>query len=391
MKKIIIALICFFILPLNILAISAEKAVVMDLNSGRVLYDLNKDEPRLIASITKIMTCLVTIMYSNLDKIVVVDEDILKVYGSSVYLEVGEEIKLKDLLYGLMLRSGNDAAVAIANTVAGSMENFVYLMNEYAKTIGMKNTHFVNSHGLDENGIGNKSTAYDMALLTMVAMHNPTFKEIFGTTSYKASSNLKDYTWQGKNKMFSIYEYTTGGKTGYTDAARKTLVSTASRDNKDLVVVTLNDPNDFVDHKTLYETYFAKYDAVLALDKNNFKIDDNFYKGANFYIKNDYYALVNDSEKNNLKVDVTLYKYDEIYNDIKIGEAKVLLNDTILHKESIYVKKVNKEKEIKKESFFNKIFKKIQGWFQSGFKKLYLQGIFEGINLAKIYEGYYVW
>lgn len=364
LKKIIVALICFFIVPLNILAISAEKAVVMDLNSGRVLYDLNKDEPRLIASITKIMTCLITIMYSNLDKTVIVDEDILKVYGSSVYLEVGEEIKLKDLLYGLMLRSGNDAAVAIANTVAGSMENFVYLMNEYAKTIGMKNTHFVNSHGLDENGIGNKSTAYDMALLTMVAMHNPTFKEIFGTTNYKATSNLKEYNWQGKNKMFSIYDYTTGGKTGYTDAARKTLVSTASRDNKNLVVVTLNDPNDFVDHKSLYETYFAKYEAVLALNKDNFKIDDNYYKDAEFYIKNNYYALVTDSEKANLKIDATIYKYDEVFDGIKIGEAKVLLNDTILHKESIYLKKDNVKKEIRKEGFFKKIINKFKGWFK---------------------------
>ena len=170
MKKLVIAFILLVLFPLNVFAISDSKAVVMDLNSGRVLYDLNKDEPQLIASITKIMTCLITIMYSDLDKIVVVDEDVLKSYGSSVYLEVGEEIKLIDLLYGLMLRSGNDAATQIAKTVAGTEEAFVYLMNEYAATIGMKNTHFVNPHGLDSNGVGNTSTAYDMALLTKVAM-----------------------------------------------------------------------------------------------------------------------------------------------------------------------------------------------------------------------------
>lgn len=123
MKKIVVLFLSFIIIPLNSFAMSAEKAVVMDINSGRVLYNLNGDDPRLIASITKIMTCLITIMYSDLNKTVVVDEDILKAYGSSVYLEVGEEIKLKDLLYGLMLRSGNDAATAIANTVAGSNEN----------------------------------------------------------------------------------------------------------------------------------------------------------------------------------------------------------------------------------------------------------------------------
>lgn len=363
MKKIVVAFILFVLFPCNIFAISASKAIVMDLNSGRVLYDLNKDEPQLIASITKIMTCLVTIMYSDLDKIVVVDEDILKAYGSSVYLEVGEEIKLIDLLYGLMLRSGNDAAIAIAKTVAGSEEAFVYLMNEYASTIGMKNTNFVNPHGLDSNGVGNTSTAYDMALLTKVAMQNETFRDIFGTREYTTKSNLKSYNWEGKNKLFSMYEYTTGGKTGYTDAARRTLVTTASRDHKDLVVVTLNDGNDFNDHKSLYETYFDQYDSVLAIDQNKFEIDDNYYKDVEFYVKNDYYALVTEEEKKDLKINITLFKYDHIYNGIKIGEAKVMLGDTLLHTESIYAKKIEvKEKEEKKEGFFSKILRWFSSW-----------------------------
>ncbi len=361
MKKIIVFLVVFIIFPIKVLALSATNCVVMDLNSGRVLYNLNGDEARLIASITKIMTCLIAINYSDLDKIVVVDEDILKAYGSSVYLSVGEEIKLIDLLHGLMLRSGNDAAVAIANAVAGSMENFVYLMNEYASTIGMKNTHFVNSHGLDNNGVGNKSSAYDMALLTKVAMQNDTFRSIFGSRNYKASSNLKDYVWAGKNKLFSMYEYTTGGKTGYTMAAHKTLVTTASKDNKNLVVVTLNDSNDFVDHKNLYEKYFKEYEAVLALDKNNFKVDNNQYKNTELYIKKEYYALVKENEKNDLKVNINLYKYDNVYNDMKIGEAKVLLKDEVLHTESIYLKKIE-EKQVKKEK--KSLWQRIIGWFK---------------------------
>ncbi len=361
-KKILISSILFFLFPIHVLAISAQDAVVMDLNSGRVLYDLNSHDQRLIASITKIMTTIVTIMYSDLNKTVVVDEDVLKAYGSSVYLEVGEEIKLKDLLYGLMLRSGNDAAIAIANTVAGSMDNFVYLMNEYASTIGMKDTHFVNAHGLDSKGVGNISTAFDMALLTKVAMQNKTFREIFATRNYKASSNLKDYNWAGKNKLFSMYPYTTGGKTGYTDAARRTLVTTASKDNKNLVVVTLNDGNDFNDHKELYETYFDKYKAIEVLNKDNFKVEDNYYKNVSFYIKNNYYALVTDNEEKDLKVDITLYKYDTVYNDIKVGEAKVMLNDTLLHTESIYIKK---NEVIKTEKEKEGLFKKIIKWFRS--------------------------
>ena len=362
MKKFVALFIVLILFPVNVFAISASKAVVMDLNSGRVLYDLNKDEPQLIASITKIMTCLVTIMYSDLDKVVVVDEDVLKSYGSSIYLEVGEEIKLIDLLYGLMLRSGNDAATQIAKTVAGSEEAFVYLMNEYADIIGMKNTHFVNPHGLDSNGVGNTSTAYDMALLTKVAMQNETFKKIFGTQSYTAESNLKTYNWEGKNKLFSMYPYTTGGKTGYTNAAHRTLVTTASKDNKNLVVVTLNDGNDFNDHKSLYETYFEKYDSVLTIDKDHFEIEDTYYDHVEFYVKNDYYALVTEEEKKNLKINITLFKYDDIYDGIKIGEAKVMVNDTLLHTESIYAKKVKVEKEEKEEGFFSKILRWFSSW-----------------------------
>ena len=362
MKKVVVAFFLFVIFPVNIFAISASKAVVMDLNSGRVLYDLNKDEPQLIASISKIMTCLIAIMYSDLNKTVVVDEDVLKSYGSSVYLEVGEEIKLLDLLYGLILRSGNDAAIAIAKTVAGSEEAFVYLMNEYADTVGMKNTHFVNPHGLDSNGVGNTSTAYDMALLTKVAMQNNTFRKIFGTQSYTATSNLKTYNWEGKNKLFSMYEYTTGGKTGYTDAARRTLVTTASRDNKNLVVVTLNDGDDFNDHKNLYETYFDMYDSVLALDPESFSIQDDYYQDIEFYIKNEYYALVTDEEKKDLHIDVTLYKYQGIYDGIKIGEAKVMLGDTLLHTESVYANKKEVKEEKKSEGFFSKILRWFSTW-----------------------------
>ena len=363
MKRIIFAILIFVVFPLNILAISANKAVVMDLNSGRVLYDLNKDEPQLIASITKIMTCLVTIMYSDLEKQVVVDESVLESYGSSVYLEVGEEIKLIDLLYGLMLRSGNDAATQIAKTVAGTEEAFVYLMNEYASAIGMKNTHFVNPHGLDSNGVGNTSTAYDMALLTKVAMQNETFRTIFGTQEYRATSNLKTYHWEGKNKLFSMYEYTTGGKTGYTDAARRTLVTTASKDNMNLVVVTLNDGNDFQDHKNLYETYFNEYMSVLAINKDNFVIEDDYYQDIEFYVKNSYYAMVSEEEKKDLKINVTLFKYEDIYDGIKIGEAKVMLGDTLLHTESIYAKKIEvEEKEEKKEGIFAKILRWFTSW-----------------------------
>ncbi len=358
MKKIWLLIFIFIIFPIKTKALSARCAIVMDLNSGRVLYELNAHEKRLIASISKIMTSLVSIEYGDLNKVITADKDILKANGSSIYLEVGEQLKLEDLLYGLMLRSGNDSAVTIAKGVAGSLDSFVYLMNEYASLIGMENTYFVNPHGLDESGYGNISTAYDMALLTKVAMQNKTFRKIFNTTNYKAKSNIKTYNWEGKNKLFKMYKYTTGGKTGYTDNARRTLVTTASKDYKNLVIVTLNDPNDFSDHKALYETYFNKYDALKVLDKKTFNITNASYPDSIFYIKNDYYALVTKKEAENLKVDINLYKLDSPSDNTKIGEAKVLLGETILHEESIYIKN---NKVIPKKS----LWQKIKDWFKS--------------------------
>lgn len=361
MRKLIVLIIGFFLFPINVFGISASSAVVMDLNSGRVLYSKNMNDEKLIASTTKIMTCLVAVRYGTLESKVTVDEDVLRAYGSAIYIEVGEELTLEDLLYGLMLRSGNDAAIAIANAVSGSMESFVYLMNETAKSIGMNHTVFYNNHGLEENdGRGNLSTAYDMALLTKEAMQDETFKKIFGTKNYKTESSYKAYSWTSKNKLIHRYDYITGGKTGFTEKARRTLVTTASLDNKNLVVVTLNDPNDFQDHIELYETYFAKYNGVKVLDKNNFKIEnETYYKNAEFEILNDYYALVTDKEKENLELKIELKKLSKYKNNSLVGEAKIYLKDTLLHSENIYIHIKENNKKI---SFWQKIVRWFKSW-----------------------------
>ena len=360
MKKIILLLIMFILIPIKVQGISASSAIVMDLNSGRVLYKNNINEQRLIASTTKIMTCLVAVRYGNLNQKVIVDEDVLKAYGSAIYIEVGEEISLRDLLYGLMLRSGNDAAIEIANAVSGSMESFVYLMNDTAKTIGMTNTIFYNNHGLEENdGKGNLSTAYDMALLTKESMQDKTFREIFGTKNYTAKSSYKIYSWTSKNKLIHRYDYITGGKTGYTEKARRTLVTTASKDNKDLVVVTLNDPNDFQDHIELYESVFSKYQAIKVLDKYNFNINnESYYKTNKFKILNDYYALVTHQEKKDLEIKIELKKIKDYHDNQVVGEAKIYLGDKLLHSENIYIEKENKNVKL---SFWQKM----KRWFKS--------------------------
>ncbi|MDD6224263.1 MAG: D-alanyl-D-alanine carboxypeptidase, partial [bacterium] len=209
----------------------------MDRDSGRVLFSKDPDTPRLIASITKIMTAILAIESGRLDEEVTVGEEVLTMYGSNIYIELGEKMLLRDLVYGLMLRSGNDSAVVIATFVGGTEENFVKMMNDKAASIGMTNTIFHNSHGLDEI-TENKSTAYDMALLSSYASKNETYMKIVGTKKYTVQSDKKSYLWNNRNKLLTSYEWATGGKTGYTPRAGRTLVTNASKNGLDLTVVT---------------------------------------------------------------------------------------------------------------------------------------------------------
>ena len=344
-KSKLFILLFLFLFPINVNALSASSLTVMDMDTKRVLYSYNQNEKRLIASITKIMTSLVALNNSNIKDIVTMDESILKSYGSGIYVEVGEEMSLENLLYGLMLRSGNDAAIQIANYVGGSIEGFVKLMNETAKNLGMKNTTFLNSSGLEENnGEGNMSTSYDMALLMSEAMKNEAFRKIVGTEEKIVKTNYKTYQWFNKNKLLKNYEYCTGGKTGFTEKARRTLVTTASKDNMNLVVVTLNDPNDFQDHEDLYNEYFKKYKSYEVLS------EEEKFENDKYYIKNGVSLTLTSDEYKNLKKDVVLYENN--VSDI-VGYVRVNLNNEELIREYIYEK--HEEEVIKKESFFDKI------------------------------------
>ena len=260
MKKILLFSLLLFSFVPNIWAStsSAHSYILMDSKTGRVLEGKNINERMLIASITKIMTAIIAIESGKLDDEIIVDDTILKSYGSGVYIEVGEKIKLRDLLYGLMLRSGNDAALMIAKFVSGSVDKFVVDMNNKANELGMNNTNFVNPSGLDNSDDGNYSTSYDMALLTRYAMKNSDYKKIVSTKEYKIVTNKKTYIWKNKNKLLR-YEYVTGGKTGFTEKARRTLVSTAKKNNIELIVVTLKDSDDWNTHKSLYERAFSEY------------------------------------------------------------------------------------------------------------------------------------
>ena len=343
MKKLVLFLL--LIMPISVKAVgtSARSAILMDMNSNRILYEKNIHEVRSVASISKIMTAVIAIESGKLDDKIIIGDEIKSAYGSGIYIKVGEELTLRDLLYGLMLRSGNDAALAIANYVGGSVEDFVKTMNDKAKKLKMTNTTFNNPSGLDQEK-GNYSTAYDMAILTSYAMKLDDYRKITSTKKYKLTTNKNTYNWTNKNKLLRTYKYSTGGKTGFTEIAKRTLVSTATKDNTNLVVVTLNDGNDWNDHKNLFEYGFNNYTNIKILKKGDITIyDDDYYDDYKLYIKNDYYYLLTNSEEDDLIFKYQLEKKRKIKNGDNIGILNIYLGDRKIHEEKIYVKKIKKK------------------------------------------------
>lgn len=355
MKKLLMLLI--LLVPFNVQAFgsNAKGAILMDMDSGRIMYASNAHYVQSVASISKIMTAIVAIENADVNKEVTIGDEVLKAYGSGIYVQKGEKIKLEDLIYGLMLRSGNDAALAIATSVSGNIENFVKLMNKKAQKLGMSDTTFNNPSGLDEGEAkGNFSSAYDMAILMSYAMKNSEFKKITGTKKHVVKTNKNTYVWHNKNKLLNTYKYTTGGKTGYTKIAKRTLVSTASYEGLNLVVVTINDGSDWKDHKGLYEEAFKKYKSYTLLDKGTISVlGDDYYNNDTLYIKKDLKYPLIEAEKESISLKYSLEKVRKYKTSDKVGEALLYIGDKEVNKVNIYVKKG----KVVKESFFSKLFK----------------------------------
>ena len=240
------------------LGTSAASAILMEQDSGRVLYEQSADEKRLIASITKIMTAVVALEEGDLQaEYTVTAEDMAE--GSSMYLKPGDVLTLEELLYGLMLVSGNDAALAVAHCVAGEEASFVALMNGTAERLGMEQSFFCNPNGLDAEGHG--SSARDMAVLTAYALQNETFRRIVST----ASITIGERYLANHNKLLRWYDGCIGVKTGFTKAAGRTLVSAAERDGMTLICVTLSDGDDWNDHMALLDYGFSTYTMTTAV------------------------------------------------------------------------------------------------------------------------------
>ena len=239
--------------PVHVGAVSARSAILMDAQTGRVLYDKNADQRSLIASTTKIMTALLVCEQCNVLDRMRIPKEAVGIEGSSMYLKEGEVLVIQDLLYGLMLHSGNDAAVALAIYCGGTVEGFVDLMNDKARLLGLDNTHFANPNGLDHPE--HYSTARDLAVLSAYAMENPVFAH---TVSAKVKT-VGQRSMRNHNKLLWTVDGADGIKTGFTKKAGRILVSSAARDGRRLIAVTIHDPNDWQDHKILLEDGFARY------------------------------------------------------------------------------------------------------------------------------------
>ena len=242
--------------------VSSHSACVIDIDTGRILAAKNENEKSEPASITKIMTALIALENADIKKVVTIPSAAAGVEGSSIYIKAGEKYSLEDLLYGLMLRSGNDAATAIAIDVAGSVDAFVEKMNQKAQELGCTGTHFNNPHGLPDEK--HYTTAHDMALITAAALRNDTFVKIASTKNYTAEPDGAGETrsWQNKNKLLWQYEGAIGVKTGYTKSAGKTYVGAAERNGIRIAVVVLGAKDMWGDAATLLDDAFASYQQV---------------------------------------------------------------------------------------------------------------------------------
>lgn len=344
MKKIVLAitLLLLFLMQRPILAVSAQAGsgeVVMELNTNRVLYEFNARDKKYMASTTKILTAITIIENCNLNDIVTVTKETVGVEGSSIYLVEGERLSVKDLLYGLMLRSGNDCAETLAVFCSKSIENFAILMNETAHKIGANDSNFVNPHGLHDDN--HYTTAYDLALISCYAMKNDDFREIVATKTVNIPHTKREYgrTLVNKNKMLTEFEGSNGIKTGYTKKAGRCLVSSCVRNGMELICVVLNCPPMFEKSKNLLTNCFNTYQNY-KLVESDFIVGFTVCNGENvaLTIKTDVVLPLTKEEFGGVNI---VYDYPKSVKDNKItdkevGFVKIYYKNNLIFKEKIY-------------------------------------------------------
>ena len=324
MRKITALLTAFIILasanlPALALCDNADCACVINSVTGEVVYSKNVAKRHAMASTTKIMTAIVALESCPLDEVVTVSPNAAGQEGSAMYIEAGMQLTMRDLLYGLMLPSGNDAAVAIAEHIALSNEAFVDMMNKKAREIGVRDTNFANPNGLPDDN--HYTTAYDLAMIARYAMKIPEFRTIAGCDHYavKALNSDKVMEFWNHNKLLGLYAGTTGVKTGYTDSAGRCFVSSAMRDNMEFIAVTLGDNDDWNDHMEMLDLAFAEHYPVKVIQKDDVlkvaKINNMSY---NFVAADDY--IIPFKSGGGTDAEIVTHMAVNVYAPINAGE-----------------------------------------------------------------------
>lgn len=326
---------------------SAKAMCVLDKDSHRILYSKNASEQLPMASTTKVVTAITAIENcKDLDEVITVNNNAVGVEGTSIYLRKGEQISVRDLLYGLMLRSGNDSATALAYHIAGGVSEFADLMNALAKKVGANNSHFANPHGLDNPK--HYTTAYDLALISCYALNNPIFKEIVSTKSHVIpATNMTDKRYlTNKNRLLSSLNGCCGVKTGFTSKAGRCLVSACEREQQTTVCVVLNCGPMFEESADLLEASFTDYNYTKLIDKNKQIYNEYVTDLANgrlyLYAEDDFYYPLLPGEKDRVKLNYNV-KLDDAKQGSVVGKIDILLDNQLLNSVKLYtINKIDK-------------------------------------------------
>ncbi len=354
------------------LSVSAQAAVLMCAESGEVIFQRNPDKKLSMASTTKIMTSLIALEAGVPNKEITVTKEMVSVEGTSMGLLAGDRVSMKELVYGMLLQSGNDAANTVATVIGGSPEGFAVMMNERAKKIGMKNTNFVTASGLDDDE--HYSTAYDMALLACECLKNPEFVNICSDKSERLTYGNPPYarTLTNHNKLLRSYPDTIGIKTGFTKKSGRCLVSAAKRNGVTLVAVTLNAPNDWSDHREMLDYGFGVCkSALLTCDLTGAEI--KVFGSDKLSVPVEIAGETVGFQSDNTKCEVFLkpYLYAPVEKGQTVGMAVFSHNGKVTAEillvasdsaERISAPKTENNKE-KEDGFFTKLFKRIKELF----------------------------
>ncbi len=322
---------CVNSLNVKAIDISAECACVINADNNEVVFEYNANKEHSMASTTKIMTAILALENSAPDEIVTVSANASSQEGSSIYLKTGEQISMKDLVMGMMLNSGNDAACAVAEHIGGTSDEFADKMSEKAKEIGAKNTSFKNANGLDADG--HYSTAYDMAIISAYGLKNEKFREIVSTKTEQIDNGGNITYLKNHNKLLWNYDGCIGVKTGYTKKTGRCLVSAAERDGVTLVAVTLNAPDDWSDHTKMLDYGFEVVKKHNVVKMGEVLKSFNFGNSTfNAVAAEDVYISSKNDVKNNLNIVLHTIKNPNhnILKNEKIGYAQILYNGAVV-------------------------------------------------------------